>query len=51
MQKNAIDWIAPAIEIFKKRNDVIVANPTWNFAYDEAKNESFDESDGFYIGY
>ena len=51
MSKSAIDWITPAIDIFKLRNDIIVANPTWNFKYDEAKNESFDEIGDFYLGY
>lgn len=46
-----VDWIDNAIGIFKEMQDVIVANPIWNFAYKEAKNESISEMDDFYLGY
>jgi len=46
-----VGWIDNAIGIFKEREDVIVANPVWNFAYEEAKNESISEIDDFYLGY
>lgn len=51
LEDSEINWIDKAIGIFKERDDVIVANPTWNFAYEEAKNESFSEAKDFYVGY
>lgn len=44
-------WIRDAIEIFKEREDVIVANPTWDFNYIQAAEESFDSIRNFYLGY
>jgi hypothetical protein len=51
LDNNQVSWIDNAIGIFKEREDVIVANPVWNFAYEEAKNESTSEIDDFYLGY
>lgn len=51
MQIKTIDWIENAIAIFKNRTEIIVANPTWNFRYDQAKKESVGEIKGFYLGY
>lgn len=51
IEKNQINWIEKAINIFKERDNVIVANPTWNFAYNEAKTEAISEIDNFYLGY
>lgn len=51
MIKSTQNWIFDAIEVFKKREDIIVANPTWNFRYDEVKKESFFQLDKFYGGY
>lgn len=45
------NWISDAIKIFKERADVIVANPTWNYSYEEVKEESLFELDKFYVGY
>ncbi|MDO9509768.1 MAG: hypothetical protein Q7J14_00605 [Candidatus Magasanikbacteria bacterium] len=45
------NWINKSIEIFKKRNDIVVANPVWNFDYKMAKKESFTEISDFYLGY
>jgi hypothetical protein len=51
LEESQINWIDKAITIFKQRDEVIVANPTWNFAYEEAKKESFSEIDDFYVSY
>ena len=51
LDDSCVSWIDNAIEIFEEREDVIVANPVWNFAYKEAKNESISEIDDFYLGY
>lgn len=45
------DWISNAIEIFKGRSDVIVANPTWNNCHDEVKKESISQLDNFDVSY
>ena len=34
------NWIKEAIEIMENNPEIIVANPTWNYKYDEARNES-----------
>ncbi len=47
---NSKVWIENAIEIFNKRNDIIVANPTWNYSFVEAKEESFETLERFYLG-
>ena len=44
-------WIGEAIEIFKERKDVFVANPTWDFNFLQAKEESFDSLGNFFIGF
>jgi hypothetical protein len=46
-----INWIDKAIDIFKRRDDIIVANPAWNFKFNEARKESFSEIDDFYLGF
>jgi len=51
LPNDSIDWIDDAIKVLETRKDIIVANPTWNYAFDQAKNESIDETDQFYIGY
>lgn len=51
LELSSVKWIENAIKIFTEREDVIVANPVWNFSYNEAKNESILENDEFYIGY
>ena len=40
-----------AIEIMERNPDIIVANPTWNYKWNEAKAESQSELDDFYVGY
>lgn len=44
-------WIKDAIAIMENRKDILVANPTWNNRFVEAKNESFDEVEDFYLSY
>lgn len=46
-------WIEAAIEQMEKDRNVVVANPVWNYRYDEAKDESLCESEdgNFYMGY
>ena len=51
LDESQVNWIDKAITIFKERDDIIVANPVWNFAYKEAKKESLTEMDDFYVGY
>lgn len=51
LENKKVNWIDKAINIFKENNDIIVANPVWNFAYNEAVNESIDEMEDFYVGY
>jgi len=51
LTKKNMNWIDDAIKIFKENDDVIVANPTWNFDYKQAKKESLFEIDDFYVSY
>lgn len=51
LEESQVNWIDEAIGVFQEREDVIVANPVWNFAYEEAKNESISEMADFYLGY
>jgi hypothetical protein len=51
IEESDVNWIEKAICVFEKRNDIMVANPTWNFSYEEVKNESLNETEDFYIGY
>ena len=44
-------WIKDAINIMELNPDIIVANPTWNHKWDEAKLEAEDIIDKFYVGY
>ena len=51
MGKKDYNWIKQALEQLSTKEDVAVANPTWNCKFEEAKNESFEETDQFYVGY
>ena len=51
LEENTVNWIDKAINIFNENEDVIVANPVWNFAYNEANNESIGIIEDFYDGY
>lgn len=45
------NWILNAINIMEKDEDIIVANPTWNYRWNEAKSEADDENKLFWIGH
>jgi hypothetical protein len=46
------NWITEACKIFEKEPNIVVANPTWNFHFNEAKEETDGNTiDNFYIGY
>ncbi|WP_343704119.1 hypothetical protein [Chitinophaga sp.] len=45
------NWIPEALAIFKERKDVLVANPTWDYRFTHAEEESFDSIGNFYLGY
>ena len=51
LEKNQSDWIEQALAVFSTQKNVLVANPTWDFKYKEAKKESIGELDDFYLGY
>jgi hypothetical protein len=51
MQKNGESWIEESKNILRTREDILVANPSWNFQYDQAKDESMTEIGSFYVGY
>jgi len=51
LDKSRTNWIADAIKTFEERKDIFVANPTWNFMFESAGDESFDSTDKFYLGY
>lgn len=46
-----VNWIEDAIKTMKSENDIIVANPTWDYKYDEARSESFAENDNWFYSY
>lgn len=48
---STINWIDGAIKIFEEKDNIIVANPTWNYAYNQAKKEAISEIDDFFVGY
>lgn len=50
MVESKVNWIDSAIEIFKKSQDIIIANPTWDYLFETAKEESFKQIERFYIG-
>jgi hypothetical protein len=46
-----VPWIDESIVIMKENPDILVANPCWNFNFEEARMESFGELKNFYVGY
>ncbi|CAM3513553.1 hypothetical protein [Flavobacterium chungbukense] len=48
---NNTNWIKEAINIMNNNSNIIVANPTWNYKFKEAENESFEQIENFYSGY
>ena len=51
MGKKDYNWITKGLEQLSTKEDVVVVNPTWNCKFEEAKNESVEETDQFYVGY
>lgn len=51
LEESKVNWIDKAINVFKENKDIIVANPVWNFAYNEAKQESLYEMEDFFVGH
>lgn len=49
LPKNDSTWIEKALYILSTRDDIAVANPTWNYCFDGVKAESFDEVGEFHI--
>jgi hypothetical protein len=45
------DWIKLAVENLEKNEGFIVANPTWNNKFEEAKSESDYEINDFFVGF
>lgn len=48
-EEDGLKWIRSAIKFMEANGDYVVANPVWNDRYDEAKQESMRELDGFYV--
>lgn len=48
--KDPAGWITEAIQIFNQREDIVVANPTWDYRFEHAEEESFDSIGNFYLG-
>lgn len=51
LYQNSSNWIAEGIQLLNEHKDILVANPTWNSKFEEAKSESFDEIGNFHLGY
>ena len=45
------NWIQEAINLMEENSNIVVANPTWNMNYQEAKKESINILGNFYLGY
>ncbi|MGM0884325.1 MAG: hypothetical protein ACQEXQ_25210 [Bacillota bacterium] len=45
------EWVHSSILKMKSDKRIKVANPTWNQSYGDAKYESFDEDENFYVGF
>ena len=46
-----VNWITPAIVKFEENSNYKVANPVWNYKYDEAQAESSSEIEDFFVGF
>lgn len=51
LAKNDCNWIKNAITTFKANKDIVIANACWNFNFEEAKQEAFDDIKDFYVSY
>ena len=45
------DWIYEACDIMEKHSEYVVANPTWNLAFNDAKKEASGTIGNFFTGY
>lgn len=44
-------WVEKAVKLLSESDNYFVTNPTWNSNFQEAKSESFDETEDNFIGY
>lgn len=51
IMKRSAQWIQDSLDYFASNKNAVVANPVWGARFKEAKSESFDEIDNFYLGY
>lgn len=51
VEKSSVNWIDSAIQLMEKDPSIMVANPAWNSAYDEAKSESFREDESWFYSF
>jgi hypothetical protein len=49
--KSPVGWITEACRLLDSDPQYFVANPTWNYRFDKAKQESFGHIGNFYVGY
>jgi hypothetical protein len=49
--ENEVNWIDDAIKLMEEHERIVVANPTWNSEFDNAKASSSGEVGDFYYGY
>lgn len=49
--KNNNKWIEGAMKLLLESDKYFVANPLWDNKYAEAKSESFDETEDYFIGF
>jgi hypothetical protein len=46
-----ITWVDSAVAEFERNPEYKVANPVWNYKYDEAKKEASRELENFFVGF
>jgi hypothetical protein len=52
LEKNCTtNWIDDAISIMENDPKIVIANPTWDFNYKEAKKESISEDENWFYSY
>lgn len=50
-KKESSEWIYKACALMETNTQYIVANPCWNYNYNQAQAESIAHTDDFFIGY
>ncbi len=50
LEDNSENWIDPAIALMNNESNFIVANPVWNYNFNEAFGEVIGDQNDFYIG-